>query len=32
MKALPGLVSIQKANWKIATEIDDLPIKNGDFP
>jgi hypothetical protein len=32
---LPGLVNIQKANWKMAIEIVilvDLPIKNDDFP
>ena len=31
-KQLPGLVNIQKANWKMAIEIVDLPIRNGDLP
>jgi hypothetical protein len=29
---LPGLVNEQKANWNMAIEIVDFPIKNGDFP
>jgi hypothetical protein len=29
---VPGLVNIQKANWKMTIEIVDLSIKNGDFP
>jgi hypothetical protein len=29
---IPGLVNIPKATLKMATEIVDLPIKNGDFP
>jgi hypothetical protein len=29
---IPGLVNIQKTNWKMAIEIVDLSIKNGDFP
>ena len=27
-----GLVNIQKANWNMAMEVVDLPMKNGDFP
>ena len=32
---VPGLVNIQKANWKMVIEIVEFPIKNGgslDFP
>ena len=29
---LPGLVNIQKANWKMAIEIVYFPMTNGDFP
>ena len=29
---LPGLVNIQKANWKMAIDIVDEPIKHGDVP
>jgi len=29
---IPGLVNIEKANWKMAIEIVSFPIKNGDFP
>jgi len=28
----PGLVNIEKTNWKMAIEIVDLAMKHGDFP